>query len=118
MFQGANALLTKLKALRAIVTQHFQLGFETLAGAGAASVSVPITVMTNANASQAVTLANGTYDGQVKVLFHYTGSGTATVTVASGDMATIVFDAVGDGWIGFWFNGKWHTIAINAVTFT
>jgi hypothetical protein len=117
MFEGANVLLPKLFADRVKVQKHLELKSEILAGAGAASVVCPVTYMTNTGAA-AVTLANGTYKGQIKILILTSAIGISTVTPASSLHATIVFDAAKDGWIGIWDGTYWLTIAMNGVTFT
>ena len=73
-------------------------GVQTLSGAGAADLTNLITELTTAGGAAAVTLADGTTSGQIKIIYMVVdGGGTATVTpttFASG--TTLAFDAVAE----------------------
>jgi len=119
MFQAANQLLNKLKALRLIVSQRLELGVElsssSSATTAAISVATPVTALVSVASAGVRTLAVG-YPGQVKVIFMMTDGGDIVVTptyLANGD--TITFADVNDAWIGIFYAGSWHTIAGTAA---
>lgn len=117
-YQGPKLLLEEIKSDRVKAEKHLELGLETISASGAASVVLPVSFILAA--ATAVTLADGKYPGQIKVLICKTFSSTITVTPADGSsgLSTIVFSAVNDSWIGIWYAGYWWTIAMNGVTFT
>ena len=73
-------------------------GVQSLSGAGAVDLTNLVTELTTAAGAAAVTLADGTTSGQIKIITMVVdGGGTATVTpttFASG--TTLAFDAVAD----------------------
>ena len=73
-------------------------GVQALSGAGAADLTNLVTELTTGAGAAAVTLADGTTSGQIKIIYMVVdGGGTATVTpdtFASG--TSIAFDAVGE----------------------
>ena len=73
-------------------------GVQTLSGAGAVDLTNLITELTTAGGAAAVTLADGSTSGQVKIInMIVDGGGTATVTpVTFAGSTTIAFDAVGE----------------------
>ena len=73
-------------------------GVQALSGAGAADTTNLITELTTGAGAAAVTLADGTTSGQMKIIYMVVdGGGTATVTPATFASGTsIAFDAVGE----------------------
>jgi len=73
-------------------------GVQELSGAGAADTTNLITELTTGAGAAAVTLADGTTSGQMKIIYMVVdGGGTATVTPATFASGTsIAFDAVGE----------------------
>ena len=73
-------------------------GVQTLSGAGAADLTNLITELTTAGGAAAVTLADGTISGQIKIIYMVVdGGGTATVTpVTFASGTTLAFDAVAE----------------------
>ena len=73
-------------------------GVQELSGAGAADLTNLITELTTEAGAAAVTLADGTTSGQMKIIYMVVdGGGTATVTPATFASGTqIAFDAVGE----------------------
>ena len=112
MHQGANPLLNKIKALRAIFTQKVQVGGDlNETNASAISLTTPVTALKCAAAAETRTLANG-YEGQLKWLFFMTdGGGTVAVTPANlRNGNTITFTDVNEGWHGIFLFGEWNTL--------
>lgn len=90
---------------------------QTLTGAGAVSASVTVTLLVTTGAN-ALTLADGSNDAQVKVIYMLTdgGDGTLTPNNPSG-YATITFNDVRDCVILMWFSGEgWIIIANTGCT--
>ena len=73
-------------------------GVQSLSGAGAVDLTNLVTELTTAAGAAAVTLANGTTSGQIKIITMVVdGGGTATVTpVTFASGTTLAFDAVAD----------------------
>ena len=73
-------------------------GVQALSGAGAADTTNLITELTTGAGAAAVTLADGTTSGQMKIIYMVVdGGGTATVTPATFASGTqIAFDAVSE----------------------
>ena len=73
-------------------------GVQALSGAGAADTVNLITELTTAGGAAAVTLADGTTSGQMKIInMIVDGGGTATVTPTTfANGSTIAFDAVAE----------------------
>ena len=73
-------------------------GVQTLSGAGAVDLTNLITELTTAGGAAAVTLADGTTSGQIKIIYMVVdGGGTATVTPATfASGTTLAFDAVAE----------------------
>ena len=73
-------------------------GVQTLSGAGAIDLTNLVTELTTAGGAAAVTLADGTTSGQIKIIYMVVdGGGTATVTpVTFASGTTLAFDAVAE----------------------
>ena len=73
-------------------------GVQSLSGAGAIDLTNLVTELTTGAGAAAVTLADGTTSGQVKIISMIVdGGGTATVTPATfASGTTIAFDAVAE----------------------
>ena len=72
-------------------------GVQTLSGAGAADLTNLITELTTAGGAAAVTLADGTTSGQVKIINMIVDGGDGTLTpVTFANGTTITFDAVAE----------------------
>ena len=73
-------------------------GVQSLSGAGAVDLTNLVTELTTAAGAAAVTLADGTTSGQIKIIYMVVdGGGTATVTpVTFASGTTLAFDAVAE----------------------
>jgi len=72
-------------------------GVQTLSGAGAVDLTNLITELTTAGGAAAVTLADGTTSGQVKIVTMIVDGGDGTLTpVTFANGTTITFDAVAE----------------------
>ena len=94
-------------------------GVQALSGAGAADLTNLITELTTAAGAAAVTLADGSTSGQVKIINHIVdGGGTATVTpVTFANRTTIAFDAVGESVTLVWNSTVgWVATSVNGAT--
>ena len=94
-------------------------GVQALSGAGAADTVNLITELTTAGGAAAVTLADGTTSGQVKIInMIVDGGGTATVTPTTfANGTTIAFDAVGESVTLVWNSTVgWVASSVNGAT--
>ena len=94
-------------------------GVQELSGAGAADTTNLVTELTTAAGAAAVTLADGTTSGQMKIInMIVDGGGTATVTpttFASG--TTIAFDAVAESVTLVWNSSiGWVATSVQGAT--
>jgi len=88
-------------------------GVQALSGSGAADLTNLITELTTAAGAAAVTLADGSTSGQIKIINHIVdGGGTATVTPT-----TFAFDAVGESVTLVWNSTVgWVASSVNGAT--
>ena len=94
-------------------------GVQALSGAGAADLTNLITELTTAAGAAAVTLADGSTSGQIKIINHIVdGGGTATVTPTTfANGTTIAFDAVGESVTLVWNSTVgWVATSVNGAT--
>ena len=94
-------------------------GVQALSGAGAADTVNLITELTTAGGAAAVTLADGTTSGQMKIInMIVDGGGTATVTPTTfANGSTIAFDAVGESVTLVWNSTVgWVASSVNGAT--
>ena len=103
----------------AIYNATIRGGVQALSGAGAADLTNLITELTTAAGAAAVTLADGSTSGQVKIINHIVdGGGTATVTPTTfANGTTIAFDAVGESVTLVWNSTVgWVATSVNGAT--
>ena len=94
-------------------------GVQSLSGAGAVDLTNLITELTTAGGAAAVTLADGTTSGQVKIInMIVDGGGTATVTPTTfANGTTIAFDAVAESVTLVWNSTiGWVATSVNGAT--
>jgi hypothetical protein len=94
-------------------------GVQELSGAGAADTTNLITELTTGAGAAAVTLANGTTSGQMKIInMIVDGGGTATVTPTTfANGTTIAFDAVAESVTLVWNSTiGWVVTSVNGAT--
>ena len=96
-------------------------GVQALSGAGAADVTNLVTELTTGAGAAAVTLADGTTSGQMKIIYMVVdGGGTATVTPATFASGTqIAFDAVSESVTLVWNSAiGWVAVSGRNATIT
>ena len=94
-------------------------GVQSLSGAGAVDLTNLVTELTTAAGAAAVTLADGTTSGQIKIIYMVVdGGGTATVTPATfASGTTLAFDAVAESATLVWNSAiGWVLSADRGVT--
>jgi len=94
-------------------------GVQELSGAGAADLTNLVTELTTGAGAAAVTLADGTTSGQVKIInMIVDGGGTATVTPATFASGTsIAFDAVAESVTLVWNSAiGWVATSVQGAT--
>ena len=103
----------------AIYNATIRGGVQTLSGAGAVNLTDLITELTTGAGAAAVTLADGSTSGQIKIINHIVdGGGTATVTPTTfANGTTIAFDAVGESVTLVWNSTVgWGASSVNGAT--
>lgn len=90
---------------------------QALSGAGAVNVTTPTTLFTSTGASQALTMADGTFAGQKKIVHHTVDGGSGILTPTHpGNFATVTFTNVHD-WASFeWSGSVWNVVAFSGAT--
>jgi hypothetical protein len=94
-------------------------GVQSLSGAGAVDLTNLVTELTTAAGAAAVTLADGTTSGQIKIInMIVDGGGTATVTpVTFANGTTVAFDAVAESATLVWNSTiGWVATSVNGAT--
>lgn len=88
---------------------------EVITASGALSTTVLSTVSSAAGVL-ALTLANGSFEGQQKSVFLKTAGHNAVITPATfADGATITLSAASQFWIGEWHSDGWHNVATSGA---
>ena len=75
--------------------------------------------LASASGAIAPTLDNGSYTGQLKIIYASTAGNTATVGItnaASASFNQIVFDAIGETAVCIWNGSKWFILANTGST--
>lgn len=100
-------------ALAELVKKIFYMGVapQALSGAGACNVTALVTNFTSTGSAQALTLADGTQTGQLKIVHHTVdgGSGVLTPTTA-GNFATFTLTNVHDACLLQWTGSAWNIV--------
>ena len=98
-----------------LVARGLRGGVQELTGAGAASVDHLITELTTTAANQAITLADGTVSGQVKIISLIVDGGDAVVTPTTLLGGTnITFDDAGDSVTLVWNSAVGWVVTSNS----
>ena len=89
------------------------LGTESIGAAGALSTTIPVSLVTAAGADQAMTLADGSTVGQIKILYAVStaNSWKCTPTTTDGAWAKITFTTIGENAILMWSGNGWSVIS-------
>lgn len=84
---------------------------QALSGAGACNVTTLVTLFTSTGGAQALSLADGTQAGQLKIVHHTVdgGSGVLTPTTA-GNFATFTLTNVHDACLLQWSGAAWNIL--------
>jgi len=89
---------------------------QSITGAGAVSIATHSTNATSDGAAQALTLADGSVVGQIKMVTHVADGGSLVLTPATFvDGATVTFTTGGERWVGMWIATGWQTIELGNV---
>ena len=90
---------------------------QSLSGAGEINSSTAITEFTSTGAN-ALTIANGADQGQIKMIVHISDGGAGTLAganLADGAGSSVVFTDDGDACTLVWTNGNWYVIGGNEL---
>lgn len=124
LIQGSNdrkiTLSTLLANLPNSVTKFSGLvalamnGAQTLIGSGVIQTTQTLTLISNTGTTGNLTINNGSFEGQLKLIM-FTG-GTANSTITSNIKATnIVFNEIGHTMLLLYFNNDWLIIGGTAI---
>ena len=89
---------------------RLELGYEVVTGAGALNPNIPLSYVVTTGAN-ALTLADGTTKGQLKIITLFTDGGDGTLTPANfKNGSTITFADVGDTVVLQWDGVNWAMV--------
>lgn len=84
---------------------------QALSGAGACNVTALVTLFTSTGGAQALTLANGTQTGQLKIVHHTVDGGSGVLTPATaGNFATFTLTNIHDACLLQWSGSAWNIL--------
>jgi len=83
---------------------------QTLTGAGEINATTSITLLVT-NAANALTIADGLVEGQIKYIVMKTDGGAGTLTGANLVGSNIVFNSAGEGHTLLWTDSKWYSLS-------
>lgn len=117
---GGYTAATELEtAIAQIFSAILGLGVapQALSGAGALNLTSLVTLFTSTGGAQALTLANGTHTGQLKLLHHTVDGGSGVLTPTTvGNFATITVTNVHEWALLQWSGTAWNVIAASPLT--
>lgn len=87
---------------------------QTVANTGTITTTQTVTIITNDGPSSVLTINNGTYEGQIKVILVSTMGGTSTIS-SNVSCDSVVFDSPGQSVQLMWQNGVWWPIGGTAT---
>lgn len=102
--------LTKFSGLLALGLSNAQ----TLAGSGAIDITKFATILTNTEGDYTVTIADGTYAGQLKLILCSSAAGTTNLT-ANLRGCTASFTETGHSLLLVWHGSDWYVIGGTAT---
>lgn len=98
-------------------TLGFGLAPQALSGAGDVNLTSLVTLFTSTGAGQALTLANATVTGQIKIIHHTVDGGSGVLTPTTvGNFATITLTNVHEWAALQWSGSAWNVIAASPLT--
>ena len=83
---------------------------QTLSGAGEINATTSITLLVT-NAANALTIADGLVEGQIKYIVMKGDGGAGTLTGSNLVGTNIIFDTVGEGHTLIWTDSKWYSLS-------
>ena len=95
------------------LTGGLVLGTESIGAAGALSTTIPISLVTSAGADQAMTLADGSTVGQIKIVYAVSTANSWKVTPATTDGAytKVTFTTIGETCMFLWTGNGWAILS-------
>lgn len=100
------ATVTKFSGLIALGLSSPQ----TITNSGAIANTQTLTVISNDTANSALTIANGTYEGQLKLILCSAALGNSVLTGSNIQAGSITFNSSGDTALLIWYNTDWWFI--------
>jgi hypothetical protein len=113
---GVTNLTVSAKALNSITVIGDASGEQVIAIAGAIDLLNPISLVESGGGGQAMTLANGLYIGQRKVIVHDVDGGNLVVTLATATVNTITMTTLGESVELMWTTTGWAIIGFGGLS--
>jgi hypothetical protein len=88
---------------------------QSLSGPGEINATTNITEYTSTGGAEALTIANGTEDGQIKYVCHIVDGGSGVLTGANLAGTSVTFTDDGDACTLLWTNSLWYVVGGNAL---
>jgi hypothetical protein len=102
--------LTKFSGLVALAMN----GAQTLIGSGVVQTTQTLTLISNTGTTGNLTINDGSFDGQLKLIMFTSGAANSTIT--SNIKATnITFNSVGDTALLVWYSNDWWVLGGTAT---
>ncbi len=87
---------------------------QTLAGSGTIQTTQTLTLVSNTGSASSLTISNGTYEGQIKVILCTSASANSTIT-SNIKATSITFNSVGDTALLVWYANDWWVLGGTAT---
>lgn len=88
---------------------------QTIANAGTITTTGTLTLVSNEAGSYALTLNNGTYVGQLKLIMCTAAAGVSTISSNIRNPSNIVFSAIGHTALLIWYDNDWWVLGGRAT---
>jgi hypothetical protein len=102
--------LTKFSGLVALAMN----GAQTLIGSGVIQTTQTLTLISNTGTTSALTINDGSFDGQLKLIMFTSGAANSTIT-SNIKATSITFNSVGDTALLVWYSNDWWVLGGTAT---
>ena len=102
--------LTKFSGLVALAMN----GAQTLIGSGVVQTTQTLTLISNTGTTGSLTINDGSFDGQLKLIMFTSGAANSTIT-SNIKATSITFNSVGDTALLVWYSNDWWVLGGTAT---
>jgi len=102
--------LTKFSGLVALAMN----GAQTLIGSGVIQTTQTLTLISNTGTTGSLTINDGSFDGQLKLIMFTSGAANSTIT-SNIKATSITFNSVGDTALLVWYSNDWWVLGGTAT---